>query len=154
MDMDFFSINKKHTHELFSEINQNEIWTGWGIGKFILSFETFVKAVISIAGAIVLTISLFTAKVPEEPGRMTIFNSPVFILGIIFLLMVVTILAPLCKNKAQSYWVRSQRDTNEGNRFFGFFGFMGQECSRALDIRIYEQQFPRFLLALSIYLSV
>lgn len=140
LDMDFCIIDRQYTHKLFSQISQNETWTGWGLGKSMHYFETFLNSFISMVGAGILTVSLFSSVIPETAGKMVVFNSPVFAVLLFVTLMLVTILAPICKNKAERYWAYNAENTNQGNRFFSFFGFMGQEHYRALDIRIYEQQ--------------
>jgi ATP-binding cassette subfamily B protein len=140
LDMDFCSLDEQHTHDLRSQISQNQQWAGWGIGKILVYFETTVNSLISIVSAIALTVSLFTLDVPSKSGAFTILNSPLFAVGIIVVLFLVTFISPMCSNKANSYWTRRADDAKMGNRFFGFFGFMAQDRYRALDIRMYNQQ--------------
>lgn len=140
LSMDFCVLDEQHTHDLRSQISQNQQWSGWGIGKLVGFFETMVNSIISIASAIVLTFSLFTSGVPAESGKLIILNHPMFALAIIFVLLLVTFIAPVCSNKANSFWAKSADDAKMGNRFFGFFGFMAQDRHRALDIRMYNQQ--------------
>lgn len=140
LDMDFCSLDDPKTHDLRSQIMQNDRWSGWGIGRVVFYFESCVNAVIRIAGAVALTASLFTRKVPEHAGRLALLNSPLSAVLIIALMLAVTFVSPLCSNKANSYWTRQAEDMKMGNRFFCFFGFMAHDHSRALDIRIYGQE--------------
>ncbi|WP_058302824.1 ABC transporter ATP-binding protein [Gorillibacterium timonense] len=140
LTMDFCILDEQHTHDLRSHISQNQQWTGWGIGKLVGYFETTVNSMISIASAIALTFSVFTLGVPAESGKLTLLNHPVFAVAIISILLLVTFIAPVCSNKANSYWVKSADDAKMGNRFFSFFSFMAQDRHRALDIRMYNQQ--------------
>jgi len=76
--------------------------------------------------------------VPEDAGGVTILNNPLFAAAIIVMLLAVTIISPMIGNKAQSYWART--DGTQGNRFYSFFGTMGYDKKRALDIRMYRQE--------------
>lgn len=140
LDMDFCVLDEQHTHDLRSQIFQNQQWSGWGLWRIADYFDTIVHAVISIASAAALTVSLFTSVVPVGSGRLTMLNHPLFTAAFIVLLLLVTLMMPVCSNKANGYWAKYSDEAKQGNRYFGFFGFMGQERHRALDIRIYNQQ--------------
>lgn len=140
LNMDFCSLDEQNTHNLRSQIFQNEQWSGWGIGKIIGYFESIVNSTISIASAVALTVSLFTLSVPSKSGKLTILNHPLFAVAIIAVLFTVTFTAPMFSNKANSFWAKSADDAKMGNRIFAFFGFMAQDRNRALDIRMYNQQ--------------
>lgn len=139
LDMDFSLMDEQHTHDLRSQITQNERWQGWGLTRIYWIFGDLINAGSKIVGAVVLTVSLFTFQVPEEGGKFVILNSPWFMLAIIVVLIMTTILSPLCSAKASSYWTKQAEDSKMGNRFFMFYGFMGMERARALDIRMYRQ---------------
>ena len=140
LSMDFYDVDSPNTHNLLSQVKQNQNWSGWGLAKMVWSFETLVKAPFTILGAIALTISLFLAPVPEGAGWVTVLNNPLFIVFIITMMLAVTTIAPLLSNKSSSYWVKCTDDAKKSNRFFCFFGFMGYERSNAPDIRIYRQE--------------
>jgi len=139
LEMDFQNIDSSETHDRLSQIRQSSNWNSWGLMRLIVEFEGFVKSFFTIGGAVVLTVSLFTLRIPEYAGRITILNSPLFTLAIILLMIIVTLLSPMLAVKAQSYWAKFGDYAREGNRFFVFFGFMGYDCKRALDIRMYNQ---------------
>ncbi len=140
LDMDFCSLDDQHTHDLKSQNDQNEQWSGWGLGRVIEYFETCVNSLTRILGAVALTVSLFTLQVPAEAGRFTLLNNPLFAMLIILIMIAVTVLSPIISNKANSYWARNSDDAKLGNRFFGFFGFMANDRYRATDIRMYNQE--------------
>ncbi|MGI5899633.1 MAG: ABC transporter ATP-binding protein [Christensenellales bacterium] len=139
LDMDFASVDDQRTHDLLSQVRQNLNWGGWGFIRIIRSFESCAKALISILGAAVLSVSLFTQSVPVQAGMLVFLNSPLFVGALIVLMAGVTLLAPTLSNKAESYWVRCAEDARMGNRYFGFFSFMAHDKKRALDIRTYRQ---------------
>lgn len=139
LSLDFCSIDDAHIHDLQSQIMQNEKWSGWGIQRLLWKFDTLIKAIMTIAGAVVLTTTLFVLRVPDSGGHLTILNNPLFIALIIAIMLIVTFVAPMLSNKANSYWAKCADNAKMGNRYFGFFGSMGYNRYRALDIRMYRQ---------------
>ena len=138
--MDFCVLEDPHTQEQYVKIKENEQFSGWGLRRVIFFFEDGVSALFRIAGAIVLTVSLFTIPVPESAGNLKILGSPFFVLLVILLLLVVTLLAPLCRQKADSYWNKEEEEHKIGDRLFDFFAFLAFEKTDAADYRIYNQQ--------------
>lgn len=137
--MDFCVLDEQHTHDLYSQIQQNANWSGWGFPHVQWSFETIVNGVITILSGLALSVSLFTLPVPEG-SRYAFLNSPLFILAFLAIMAAVTFLAPLCATKADSYWVKAADGATFGNRFFSFFGFIMHTKERMLDMRMYNQQ--------------
>lgn len=139
LSMDFCSVDDSHTHDLFSQIRQNEQYSGWGLTHFYLGMEKLTTAVMRIAGAVALVVTLFTLRVPQGAGALTILNNPLCIVAIVAVMLTVTLAAPAFANTANAYWANHADDAKAGNRLFGFFGFMAHDRSRALDIRMYRQ---------------
>lgn len=140
LSMDFVDVDDGRVQELRSQIWQNTDSGGWGLYKLVYSFEAIIKSVSSIIGAIMLTISLFLLPVLPDSGKLTILNHPVFILLIVAVMFGVTFVAPLFSVKAGSYWVKYADENQLGNRLFGFWlGSLGNDRSKALDVRIYRQ---------------
>lgn len=140
LSMDFVDVDDGRVQELRSQIWQNTDSGGWGLYKLVYSFDAIIKSVSSIIGAIMLTSSLFLLPVLPESGKLTILNHPVFILIIVAVMFGVTFAAPLFSVKAGSYWVKYADENQLGNRFFGFWlGSLGNDRSKALDVRIYRQ---------------
>lgn len=140
LSMDFADIDDSHVQELRSQIWQNTDSGGWGLYKLIYSFETIVSSIMSIIGAIFLTASLFILPVTANGGGLMILNHPILILFIILVMLGVTFVAPILSVKAGSYWVKYADENQLGNRLFGFWlGDLGNDRSKALDVRIYRQ---------------
>lgn len=140
LSMEFADIDDRHVQELRSRIWQNTDSGGWGLYKLIYSFDAIVRSVMSIISASLLTASLFILPVAADRGWLTILNHPVFILLIIAVMSGVTFAAPLLSVKASSYWVKYADENQLGNRLFGFWlGDLGNDSSKALDVRIYRQ---------------
>ena len=140
LSMDFADIDDSHVQELRSRIWQNTDSGGWGLYKLIYSFDAIVRSIMSIISAILLTASLFILPVKASSKGLTILNHPIFILLIIGVMFGVTFAAPLLSVKAGFYWVKYADENQLGNRLFGFWlGNLGNDRSKALDVRIYRQ---------------
>jgi len=137
LEMDFRDANDPITHDRLSKMRQATNWMGWGLPRLLWEYEKIVGAFFTIGGAIALSVSLFTLPVREDAVGVTILNSPLFAAAIIVMLLAVTIISPMLSNKAQSYWAR--QDGTFGNRFFSFFGFLGHNLKKSLDMRMYRQ---------------
>lgn len=139
LDMDFAAVDDTKTHELLSEIRQSQNSAGWGLFRVVSDVETLVSSLFSLLGGITLTVSLFTARVPESAGGYTVLNHPLFALAVVALLLGVTCLSPLLSNKADSFWARNVGNHNLANRLYGHFGWLGHRKELATDVRIYRQ---------------
>ena len=140
LSMDFADMDDGHVQELRSRIWQNTDSGGWGLYKLIYSFDEIVRAVMSIISALLLTVPLFILPVAADSGGITILNHPIFIFLMILAMFGVTFSAPFLSVKAGSYWVKCADENQLGNRLFGFwFGDLGNDRSKALDVRIYRQ---------------
>ena len=140
LDMDFCDVDKQHTHDLFSQIQQNQKWTGWGIPRMLGYWENILSGFTNLASATVLTVGLFTKMVPSDAGILTVLNNPFFVLLLIAILFGVTFLAPILENKANMYWSRRDEEARFGNRVFTYFGYtLFHRHERALDLRMYRQ---------------
>ncbi|MBS6195783.1 MAG: ABC transporter ATP-binding protein [Clostridiales bacterium] len=140
LKMDFVDVDDGRVQDLRSQIWQNTDSGGWGLYKLVYSFDEIIQSVSSIIGAIVLTASLFILPILPDSGKLTILNHPVFIFLIVAVMLGVTFAAPLFSVKAGSYWLKCVDENQLGNRLFGFWlGSLGNDRSKALDIRIYRQ---------------
>lgn len=140
LSMDFADMDNTETHDLLSQIRQVENWSGWGYGMLVGSYANLAQSILGILGAVALTISLFTLRVPDSAGRLVLLNHPAFLALAVGCIGFITWLSPVCRNKANDYMVRHTEDAKLGNRLFGAFGFISDEQSRAADFRMYNQQ--------------
>ncbi|MCI8602518.1 MAG: ABC transporter ATP-binding protein [Oscillospiraceae bacterium] len=135
MSMDFSAADDPKTHDLLSQIQQNANWSGHGLHS--VQYDQFLKAIFQIGGGIALTVSLFVQKVPEGP--LTFLNHPLTVIALLVIMMVFILVAPLCSTKSESYWSKGGEEVKLGNRMFSFFGFLGMDSDRTLDVRLYDQ---------------
>lgn len=139
LDMDYVSRDETKTAELLSIIRRNQGGTGWGLHRVIGGYEKLCSSVFTLAGGIALTVSLFAGRVPESAGAYTILNNPLFIVLMIVVMFMITYIAPVLSNKAESYWALSVNFLNLANRLYGFFGNLGYHREIAADVRMYRQ---------------
>ncbi len=140
-EMDFSVLDDQYTHDLRSQIAQNNRWSGWGLARTFWEFEELTESVIGVLSAAALTVSLFLLPVPESAGAFTMLNHPLVSLGVLLLLAALAFFSSACDTKSFSYFVAHADDNKLANRFFMFFGFVAfHERKRALDIRTYGQQ--------------
>ena len=140
LSMDYADCDKQETRDLFTQIQQSANWGGWGFTYLKMYISNGVESVTGILGAIALTVSLFTLKVPETAGTLAILNNPLFIVGILLLIVGVTFLGPVLGNKANSIWGELAEDSRFGNRVFSHFGFIESgNKEKDMDRRMYRQ---------------
>ena len=138
--MDFADIDKQETHDLRAQIRQAENWSGWGLLRAPFYYVKILKNVIGIMSGVILTIGLFTAKVPDTVGRLVVLNHPIFIFLLVAVMLLTNFVAGNLAAKAAAYWGSVGDDATFGNRLFGAFGFIGRTGARGADIRMYNQQ--------------
>ena len=138
--MDFAAADAAKTHETLSNIKQNTNYMWGGLLRVPLKIEPMIQSIAGIFSGLALTVTLFTENIPSTAGRWVILNNPFFLTAILFILLTISFLAPVCQNKANELAMRTWEDAKEGNRFFSFFGWFPREKYRQMDIRMYNQQ--------------
>ena len=137
--MDFARLDDPKTKELYDRIVQVDNFASWGLRRTLGDIENGLPIVFKILGGVILSVTLFTQRVPEG-SALAWLNSP--LMGLCFgaALLAAALLAPLFFSKAEAYFARYSDMGTASNRFFGFFGYIAfKERSRALDIRTYAQ---------------
>jgi len=137
--MDFVSLDDIKTHELLSTVRQNQNGGGWGLYRAFENYKALFSSVFTLLGGLALTITLFSTKVPETSNDFIFLNHPLFIIGVIILMILVTLLAPYFSYKGDSYYAKNANLHNLGNRMFSFFGWLGHNKELATDVRMYRQ---------------
>lgn len=140
MSMDFCVLDNPKTHEKHATMRENVWFAGWGLTRIIYYYEDGMSALFRILGAVTLTVSLFTIPVPASAGKLAILGSPAFVPMIIALLFAVTLLGPLCNQKADNYWAKNEEERKISNRLMYAFGFLPLRSFKNADFRIYNQQ--------------
>ena len=136
--MDYADIDDQKIRDQRTQISQNDNWAGWGFGQIMEITEGMTESLIGILSGVALTVSLFTAKVPAGP--LAVLNHPAFVALFVAVLLVICLLAGKLAEKVTALWNGAADQARFGNRVFGAFGFIGMNKSRAVDIRMYEQE--------------
>ncbi|MCD8045460.1 MAG: ABC transporter ATP-binding protein/permease, partial [Clostridiales bacterium] len=138
--LDYADIDRQYVYDLFSQIRQNENYTGYGIHMAFHIFEhDFVTGVVQIVGGMALFVTMFLQKVPAD-SPLAFLNSPLTAVAVLAALLLIAVLVPLLYSKGQQYLSDYTPKARFGNRLFGFFGFNIREHDRASDMRMYRQQ--------------
>lgn len=138
--LDYAALEDQKNRDLREKIKEVENWSSWGYMQIPDFVEDILKAVFGILGGIALTVSLFTAKLPETAGGLRILNHPACAAVILAAMFLLSYLTGLFEGKAGECWNSQEEDATFGNRLFGFFGFIGKKRGRDADIRMYNQQ--------------
>lgn len=139
LDMDYEKCDDNKTFDLLSTILQNQNGGGWGLNKVFYQFQQLLSSIFTIGGGIVLSVTLFTLKVPDS-SNLYFLNNPILIVIIIVIMLLFTFISPVLQNKVESLYAKNADFHNLANRMFSFFGFLGYKKDVALDVRIYEQE--------------
>ena len=139
LEMDFARMDRQETHDLLAQIRQNENWNANGLARISYFFEAAVQGAAGILSAGILVAGLFTSKVPEGP--LAVLDHP---LAYPLLFLAVALPAggaSLLMGKGLSYYkdAATTAEATFGNRIYGGFGFLAEDKTRALDIRMYRQ---------------
>ncbi len=140
LHMDYAVMEAPRTKELLATIIQNDQYTGYGLLRICYIVEDGMKACLGVIGGMALTVGLFAKKVPDEAGALAWLNHPVTTVSAIILLCSLSYCASKCIQRANSYWIKADKDMSVGNRIYDVFGFWTVRDSRQEEIRIYEQQ--------------
>ena len=139
LSMDYEVMEDPKVFDWISQVNQNANWGNWGITKAVLETERLMKALLQILGAIALTVTLFTSRVPDSAGAFTILNHPLLLFAFFAALFILAVLAPQFANKVQEIMVKAGENTRFGNRLFFTAISPLYERRDPMDIRIYRQ---------------
>lgn len=140
LTMDYGTMDDQKVRDLFTQIQQNENWDGWGFGYLDQYAAWFSEALAGILGAAVLTISLFTYKVPETAGAFVLLDHPLIETAVFAALLGTVCVGPILHGRANAGWGRLAEVSRFGNRAFSHFQYaFCREVENAMDIRMYRQ---------------
>ena len=138
--LDYSELDKQENHDLREQIKQNEQWSGWGLMHVPQIYSGAVTGLLGLLSGAALTVSLFTAPVPNGAGWLVVLNDPIFALVLAAGILIISILAGRLSARAMQCWGDFSEEATFGNRRFGHFGFLGRDKKRAIDIRMNDQQ--------------
>lgn len=140
LSMDFSDSDSQETRDLYTQIQQSENWGGFGFPYISIYLNKIVESIVGILSAAALTVSLFTLKVPQSAGALTVLNNPLFLLVLLAVLAAVTFLGPVFANKVNTQWSDLAEESRFGNRLFQHFSCsITENVENAADMRMYGQ---------------
>lgn len=137
--LDYADIDRQYVFDLFTQVRQNQQWSGWGIMKVLSLLDYTFTSVVRIIGGIALSFGVFVVNVPAD-NALAFLNNPLCGIAILFSMFLIAVFSPMCTNQANTYWSKWAPHARLGNRYFSFYGFMSQDRKRAADLRMYCQQ--------------
>ena len=138
--LDYSELDKQENHDLREQIKQNELWSGWGLMHVPQLYSGAVTGLLGLLSGAALTVSLFTAPVPNGAGWLVVLNDPIFALVLAAGILIISILAGRLSARAMQCWGDFSEEATFGNRRVAHFGFLGRDKQRAIDIRMNDQQ--------------
>lgn len=139
LKMDFQDVDSPYTHKLLSQIREAH-HNRYGMGKLIATMEQILGDIFTLLGGLAMTISLFTSKVPDSAGAYTTLNQPVFLLGVLAIMVGITYITPFIHTKVDGIWIKHRKAMEKGDRLVWYYIYnFGQDLSLATDVRIYRQ---------------
>lgn len=138
--LDYSELDKQENHDLREQIKQNEQWSGWGLMRVHEIYSGAVTGILGLLSGTALTVSLFTAPVPNSAGWLVVLNDPIFALVLAAGILIISILAGRLSARAMQCWGDFSEEATFGNRRFAHFGFLGRDKRSAIDIRMNDQQ--------------
>lgn len=139
LSMDFCDVDDAATYEKKSRILQSDQWSGWGLNTTYWLFQDGLPAVISIIGAVSLSVSLFILPVGADAGKLVMLNHPVFLAAFVLMLFGMVLMGPLLSTIHDRMWASCEEQARLGNRIFGYYGYQLYTNNGALDMRLYRQ---------------
>ncbi len=139
MDMDFAAVEDPKTDKLRWAVQRHKLGNVYGFIKIHTYYaEAIVKGLVSIIGAVALTVSLFTQSVPASAGALTALNHPLALVAMFLILLLGVTIPPMLEAQASKEEMKIMPYSNRGNRVLSTYAWFGTE-KRALDVRMYRQ---------------
>ena len=138
--MDYAAMDDTKIRDKRTQLMQNEMWTGWGLGKIMQITEEMAESLVGIGSGITLTVSLFTAVVPPQGGKLIMLNNPILVIVFAAVFLSICLLSGKLSEEVAALYSGASEKARFGNSVFCAFGFIGMDKGRAVDIRMYEQE--------------
>lgn len=139
LGMDYAQMDRQEVYDLYSQIVQNDMWSGYGLAQTLGFFPDFCKAAAQILGGIGFTLTLFLTDVPAG-SPLAVLNGPLALVGVLAAMVGAVLASTACVNASGLRMSRQAANMRLANRHFNFYGVMALERKRAADLRMYNQQ--------------
>ena len=89
--LDYADCDRQEVQDLYSQIKQNDNWSGYGIHRAVQCYIEFCQAAVQVLAGVGFTLTLFFTNVPAH-SPLAVLNSPLCMAGVLAA-MVATVLA-------------------------------------------------------------
>lgn len=139
LDMDFMDVDSPRLQALRSEMKYHMNGNAYGFLNIPRFFcESVVTGLSGVIASITLTVSMFTAPIPQSAGKLTALNHPIISVGIFCILMGCAVGLPLLgAKKSEKFWGGFPL-LSHVTRVLNFNLQLAKK-DRALDVRMYDQ---------------
>lgn len=137
LSTDFANVDDQQFRDLQSQMEQFSNINGAGANKALDTTDTMLQAGFGLLGAITLTVSLFTQRVPA--GKLEFLNSPFAILVLLAVMAGMSTLGAMLSSQLGSKMSAASDNAALGNRKFSVYCSFGRQQERFLDTRTYQQ---------------
>ncbi len=138
LSMDYADMDRQEVRDQYTQIRQSEGWGGWGLNYIPMYLGWLVDSITGIVAAIVLTVSLFTRQVPMAAGRWSVLNHPLFLVGLVSVMFLLTWASSWAANWGNAMWAGMAEESRFGNRVFGHFTSFSYNRNSDMDLRMYR----------------
>lgn len=139
LSMDYGDMDRQEIRDLYTQIKQSEGWGGWGLNYVPMYLNWLVDSITGILAAVILSVTLFTQKVPVSAGRWIALNHPLCIVGILAIMLFLTWASSKAANWGNAMWAGMAEASRFGNRAFGHFTNLSYQHDSQMDFRMYRQ---------------
>ena len=138
LSADFVVADDPKTQALLSELRQYTNGGGYGFIRSMDGFVKMLRSLVTMLGGVILTVSLFTAKVSES-SPLRFLNHPLFAAAVILLFAAFAFVSQSITVWAENYWYENADEHSAGNRLFGHFLYLALYSHADADLRLYQQ---------------
>lgn len=136
-DMDYADVDDQKVRDRYKQIRQNENWADWGYNQAVYSLPRAVEGLLSVCGALGLTVSLFTARVTAEGWQW--LNSPLPVAILVGLMVLLQLLTNRWATQLLEKNAALAEEATMGNRLWTAVCKLRGASHRSLDSRTYQQ---------------
>jgi len=138
--MDFEAVENTKTQTLYRKVEQNEFNSDWGLIIVLNYFiDASVKAICTVVGALAMTVGVFMHRIPDATGVLALLDHPACFLLIFAVMLLLSWLTSVLREKHSSYWSRAADDETLAARLRSFYVKQCAHTHYAADVRIYRQ---------------
>ena len=138
LSLDFCVLDDGKTRDLQSRVDNNREWNACAFIRAAWAIDGFTRGLFGIAGAAILSVSVFT--LPVSNSSVKILNSPLTVSVFAVLLCVSAAMGPVFIGKINDYYVSVSEKGKLANRVWDFYLGLSRDQSKQMDVRIYGQE--------------